>query len=343
VTPLTVRVRRPVTAALCTLAAFALAWPIAASAVAGRDADAQDAARLVRDTREAAATLAFTGVATITWTTTKGKQQAEVTVSDTGGAVAISAAGGRSVIDEGRRTYLRDRLGWMGLVVEPTARDLPDPDRRWALSTDGTRRVAGRPATVVLARRSGGPPAQRLAVDDATGLLLAREILGPDGQVERSMRFTRIDVGERDAAATQAPEHVRTPTAEKLTSMPDGYRAPESPAGFELVTRSRHPDGVLLFYSDGVFTASVFEQQGDLDWGALPGGGRDTELADTRTRTYREASGDVAVWQRNGLVYTFVTDAPSDVFARMVAAIASDSRSTPQSIVDFVLGPFGWG
>jgi hypothetical protein len=125
--------------------------------------------------------------------------------------------------------------------------------------------------------------------------------------------------------------------------MPEGYRAPESPAGFELITRSRHPEGVLLFYSDGVFTASVFEQQGELDWGALPGGGADTRLADTRTRVYHEASGDVAVWERNGLVYTCVGDAPSDVFARMVGALASDERSTPQSVVDFVLGPFGWG
>jgi hypothetical protein len=342
VTPVTA-LRRPATVALCTLAVVALALPIAASVVAGRDADAREAARLVRGTRDAAAALAFTGVATVTWTTTKGEQQAEVEVTDTGDAVAISTRGGRSVVDEGKRTYLRDRLGWTGLVVEPTARDLPEPDRRWALSTDGTRAVAGRPATVVLASRSDGRPAQRLAVDDATGLLLAREILGPDGKVERSVRFTSIDVGERHASETEAPSDVRTPTAEELTSMPDGYRAPDSPAGFELVTRSRHPDGVLLFYSDGVFTASVFEQQGDLDWDALPGGGSDTQLADTRTRTYREASGDVAVWQRNGLVYTFVTDAPSDLFDRMVSAISSDARSTPQSIVDFVLGPFGWG
>jgi hypothetical protein len=335
--------RRPATVALCALAAFALAWPIAASAVAGRDADAREAARLVRGTRDAAAALAFTGVATVTWTTAKGKQQAEVEVSDTGGAVAISATGGRSVVDEGKRTYLRDRLGWTGLVVEPTARDLPEPDRRWDLSTDGTRTVAGRPATVVLASRGDGEPAQRLAVDDATGLLLAREILGPGGKVERTVRFSSIDIGERDSAATEAPSDVRTPTAEKLTSTPDGYRAPASPAGFELVTRSRHSNGVLFFYSDGVFTASVFEQQGDLDWGSLPSGGSDTKLADTRTRTYHEASGDVAVWERNGLVYTCVTDAPSDVFEQMVGAIASDARSTPQSIVDFVLGPFGWG
>ncbi len=250
----------------------------------------------------------------MTWTTPKGSQTAQVRVTDTGGAVAIASAGG-VVIDEGRRTYLRDHLGWTGLVVEPTAGDLPEPDRRWRLSTAGTRTVAGRPATVVLAARSDGKPAQRLVVDDATGLLLAREVLGPRGQVERSVRFSNIEVGERGGNPPSPPAGVKSRSAEKLTSFPDGYRAPGAPAGFELVTRSRHPDGVLLFYSDGVFTASVFEQQGDLDWGALPDGGTESELADTRTRTYREASGDVAVWERNGLVYTCVTDAPSDVFA----------------------------
>ena len=100
---------------------------------------------------------------------------------------------------------------------------------------------------------------------------------------------------------------------------------------------------MLLYYSDGLFTASVFEQQGELDWDALPSGGDDTRLADTRTRVYHEPSGDVAVWARNGLVYTCVSDAPSDVFARMVGAMASDGRSAPESVVDFVLDPFGWG
>ena len=336
--------RRPATVALCTLVAFAVAWPIAASAGAKNDPDAEHAVRLVQGTRTAAHHHDFSGVATVTWTTPKGtRQSAQVHVTDVGGSVAIAATDGNTVVDEGRRTYLKDHLGWTGLVVEPAARDLPAPDRRWQLSTDGTRTVAGRPATVVLATRPDGTPAQRIAVDDATGLLLARDILGPRGKLERSVDFSTIDVREREAAAIAPPAGVKTSTAEGLSSVPDGYRAPGSPAGFELMTRSRHPDGVLLFYSDGVFTASVFEQQGDLDWSALPSGGTDTQLADTRTRTYDEASGDVAVWERNGLVYTCVTDAPSDVFAHMVGALASDSRSTPEAVVDFVLGPFGWG
>jgi len=336
--------RRPARVALCTLATFAVAWPIAvSSAGSAESSDGQEAARLVRGTRDAAAAVDFTGVATVTWTSPTGKQSARVQVSDVGGAISASAVDGNTVVDEGRRTYLRDHLGWTGLVVEPMARNLPEPDHRWVLSTGATRTVAGRPAAVVLARRPGGDPAQRLAVDDATGLLLAREVLGPDGRVERSVRFSSIDVGESDPHAVSPPVDVHSKSAEKLTSVPDGYRAPGAPAGFALVTRSRHSDGVLLFYSDGVFTASVFEQQGDLDWDALPSGGTDTQLADTRTRTYHEASGDVAVWERNGLVYTCVTDAPSDVFADMVGALASDERSTPEAVVDFVLGPFGWG
>jgi hypothetical protein len=334
---------RPATVALCTLVVLATAWPIATASTAGNDTDAARAANLVRGTRAAAAAHDFTGVATVAWTTATGKRTAQVHVTDDGGDVSVSAADGRAVIDEGRRTYLRDHLGWTGLVVEPTARALPAPAHRWTLSTGGTRTAAGRPATVVLATRRDGTPAQRLVVDDATGLLLAREVLGPQGRPERSVRFASIDIGERPATAPTPPADVHTPIAEKLTSVPDGYRAPGSPAGFELVTRSRQSNGVLLFYGDGVFTASVFEQQGDLDWGSLPGGGSDTQLADTRTRTYHEPGGDVAVWERNGLVYTCVTDAPSDVFASMVGALASDSRSTPESVVDFVLGPFGWG
>jgi hypothetical protein len=334
--------RRPVTVALCALVALGVTWPIAASAGARDDADARAAAELVRGTRRAADRYDFEGEATVTWSTARGVQRAHVHVTDADGAVEIVAADGNTVVDDGRRTYLHDELGWTGVVVEPTAHELPEPGRRWDLSTDGTTEVAGRPATVVLAARSDGTPAQRLAVDDATGLLLEREVLGPDGDVQRSVRFTSIDLGDETTEPVAPPAGVRSRDAEAITSVPDGYRAPASAAGFDLVTRSRHPNGVLLFYSDGVFTASVFEQRGDLDWDSLPGGGDDTRLADTRTRTYREASGDVAVWQRGGVVYTCVTDAPSDVFERMVGALASDERSIPESVVDFVLDPFGW-
>jgi len=334
--------RRP-TLVLCALAAFAVAWPISAWGASGGDtADAREAARLVRRTRDAASHYDFSGSARITWIASNGgTRTAQVEVHDVAGALEIVAADGGTVIDEGRRTYLRDTLGWTGALVEPVAGDLPGPSHHWGLSTAAPRTVAGRPTTVVVAARSDGTPVQRLFVDDATGLLLGRQVVGPDGRVQRSVQFESVEIGE-PTTPVSAPRGVRNATATPLSSVPDGYRAPSSLDGYDLVTRSRHPDGVLLFYSDGVFTASVFEQQGDLDWGSLPDGGTDSRLAGTRTRTYHDPSGDVVVWARNGLVYTCVSDAPSDVFSGMVERLANGDRSTAESVVDFVLGPFGW-
>jgi hypothetical protein len=336
--------RRPATVALCAIAVLTATWSIAASAGAGDNPDAQEASRLVQRTRDAALHDDFTGEATVTWTTTSGTRRARVHVTGAEGAIEIVAVDGNTVIDEGRRTYLRNALGWTGIGVEPTAGHLPGPGSHWDLATGGTRTVAGRPATVVVAVRSDGAPAQRLAVDNDTGLLLAREVVGPNGEVQRSVRFSSIEIGAAATSGTiEAPSGVRNRTAQPLASVPGGYRAPGTLDGYELVTRSRHPDGVLLFYSDGLFTASVFEQQGDLDWGSLPAGGTDSEIAGTRARTYHEPSGDVVVWARDGLVYTCVSDAPSDVSGAMVRSLVGGDRSAPESVVDFVLGPFGWG
>src|SRR4029077_5598017 len=150
-------------------------------------------------------------------------------------AVEIVAADGAAVVDDGRRTYLHERLGWTGALIEPAPGALPDPTRHWDLAIVAPATVAGRPATVVVASRADGTPAQRLYVDDDTGLVLAREILGPGGNAQRSVRFETVDVGAPVGAIT-APKDVHSRTAEKLTSVPDGYHAPQSVDGYELIT-----------------------------------------------------------------------------------------------------------
>ena len=335
--------RRPGSLALFALATLALAWPISAWAgAAGESDDAREAARLVAGTRAAASGYDFTGTATVRWNTSEGTRRAQVEVHDADRSIEIVSAEG-VVIDEGRHTYLRDARsapGWTSLLVEPVARDLPAPGSHWELSTKPGHPIAGRLTTVVFATRPDGTPAQRLNVDDETGLLLGREVLGPSGRIERSVVFDDIEIGTA-GAAVDTPT-VNSKQAPRLSSLPSGYRAPSSSAGYDLVTRSRHPDGVLLFYSDGLFTVSVLEQQGNLNWSALPDGGTTGDIAGTRTRAYREPSGNVLVWERDGLVYTCVSDAPTDVFTDMVGGLVGAGRSTPESVVDYVLGPFGW-
>ena len=333
--------RRPVAALVGMLALVAVAGPIGAWNVERDSIDARAAAELVRGTHAAATRNDFTGDATVTWTSSGGVRRSHVTVSDQGGAIEITTKDGAAVIDTDRRTYLRKALGWTGVVVEPTARSVPAPTHHWELGTEPAQQVAGRPTTVVVASRADGSPALRLSIDDETGLLLARDVLDPKGHVERAVRFDRIDIAP-SAATVAAPSGVHDRTAAAISSIPDGYRAPQAPDGYELVAKSRHQNGVMFFYSDGLFTASVFEQRGQLDRGALTGGS-DVQRGRTVIRVTREPSGDAAVWDRDGLVYTFVSDAPRDVFNGMLDTLAADERSAPESVVDYVLGPFGWG
>ena len=108
-----------------------------------------------------------------------------------------------------------------------------------------------------------------------------------------------------------------------------------------LVSRSQHTNGVQLVYSDGLFSVSVLEQRGELDWDAMPHGGTDTSVDGARARRYAEPMGDVIVWERDGVVFTGVSDAPGDVFDAMLTGLAPDP-GIPERVVDFVLGPFGF-
>ena len=196
-------------------------------------------------------------------------------------------------------------------------------------------------------RARDGSPAQRLVVDDATGLLLGAAGPGPDGR--------RAAVGALPEPSTSATVAGRSscrvgvdtqePAAQVLTSVPDGYQR----AVVARRLRARrpahaHPDGVLLFYSDGLFTASVFEQQGELDWSALPDGGRDTR-ARRHADPHRTASRAATSWCGSATAScTRACPTRRATCSRTMVDRLADSATAARarSIVDFVLGPFGW-
>jgi len=170
-------------------------------------------------------------------------------------------------------------------------------------------------------------------------MVLRREVLDTHGRVQRSLEFVDLEMGT--APQPQQPRGVAAREAAPLPSVPSGYEAPRAVAGYVLVAQSRHPNGVELTYSDGMFSASVLEQRGDLDWDALPARGTTTEIAGTRARHYSDASADVVMFEHDGTVFTLATDAPPDSVASLVDRLTPD-RSTAEQVVDFVLGPFGW-
>ncbi len=288
--------------------------------------------------RAATGTTDFSGVVTVTWRTAEGRREAaSVDVRSVGGALQVSS-GGNVIIDEGDHTFFKDGLGWTEAVGEAGARGRPRPDATWDLTLErGT--LVDRPVTAVVASRADGSVAQRTTVDDATFLPLAREVRDTDGRVQRSFRFLEIDFAPPASVVSAPRSTVRA--AERITDVPDGYRGPErAGAGYVLVDRTRHDDGVHLVYSDGLFSVSVLEQRGELDWDAMPRG-TDTSVDGEKARRYVEPMGDVVVWERNGVVYTCVSDAPPDSLDAMLAGL-TPSRSVPERLVDVVLGPFGF-
>lgn len=331
------RARRALVA-LLALGALALAWPVGAS---GTTSPSEPAQQLLTRMRQAAATHDFTGVASITWRDGTTAHATEAQVTDVAGAVE-TRVDGRVVYDHGDRTYVKEGGRWTGFAVEPGDRAVPDAGVRWKLATRTGPEVAGRRTTEVVATRRDGTVAERIAVDDDTGLLLRRQVLGRDGRVERSMTFTALELG-RPTTAVTAPGGLRTEQSSPITTVPDGYPAPSSLQGAALVARTKQPDGVLLWYSDGLFSTTVFEQRGTLDRDALPAGGTTTDVKGTTMRRWSQPSGTVLVWENDGVVFTCVSDAPSDVVDAAVASFAASERSTLERAADFVLGPFGWG
>ena len=329
--------RRRVLVGAIALGALALAWPVGAF---GTSSPSEQAQQLLVRMRQAAGSHDFSGVATVTWRAGGDARTAQVEVTDASGTVE-ARVDGNVVYDSGSRTYVKTDGRWTSIAVDPGGRDIPAAGAQWKLSTHTGPTLAGRSTTEVVAARRDGTVAQKLAVDDETGLLLRRQVFGSDGTLERSMAFTAIDLVDTTTAVT-APASVKAEASSTITTVPEGYKAPSSLNGAALVTRTKQPDGVLLWYSDGIFSTTVFEQRGALDWAALPDGGTTSTVKGSTVRRWSEPSGNVLVWENDGVVYTCVSDAPNDVVDTAVASFAASERSMLERAADFVLGPFGW-
>jgi hypothetical protein len=133
----------------------------------------------------------------------------------------------------------------------------------------------------------------------------------------------------------------------KLVSLPKGYDAPARiGTRYLLVGRYLRDDGtVQLYYSDGLFGISLFEQRGALDCNGLPRGGGGVEVGDERGRNYEVAGGTVLVWEHDDLTLTAVSDATRgdlQTFAVAFGRQSDDDGGVLEDIADFVLGPFGF-
>jgi hypothetical protein len=329
-------------ALLASLASAMLLFPTA-SAGANQSADA-----LLARARTAASMNDFVGIVEIRWRAKHGYQTSEVPVSSDQGLVEVGL-GSQMVVGQGLDRWA-GADGASTLWHDAGPDELPRPSDKWDLSTTTGPTVVGRATTDIVARDHDGHVRARLAVDPATGLLLRRQALDAHGHTVHEVTFVALSTVDPNAPGTPTPT---TPNAthEKgsglLKRLPDGFTAPSTAGdGFHLIARYKQSPGVVqLFYSDGLFNVSVFEQRGDLDWEALPSGGTDTTVSDQRTLSYETAAGTILFWNTGGSVFTCISDAPPDAVNGIVTtfADASDNSDAVHDAIHFVLGPFSWG
>lgn len=334
-------IRTRVGLSIAALAAIA----VLGAATAAPAQPSGDGERLLHDAQTANAHQSYAGVLSVDWTDHGAQHHTEAFTHVVDGEVEVGGGNSR-ILSEGNQRWVGAPGAW-ALVVgsDSTAAAPPSADASWHLRTGPGPTVAGRATTaVVAADPSSGTPRARFFIDAATGTLLRRDVLDARGRLVRDVSFEAF----LPLGATLSPVHPQTAKSEEpvtLRSVPSGYQAPSSIGrGYRLLGRYRQPDGTIqLYYGDGIFTLSLFEQQGTIDWGSLPTG-TSLEMNGDQTRLYQTATSSVAVWSHHGLIVTAVSDAAPDEVLRAERGITSGGGGggALHDVAHFVLGPFGW-
>ncbi len=314
---------------------------------------------LLARARDAAANFDFTGEVVVEWRDDDGRLHRErVPVREADGVLRVGEK--RKIIGAGDdRLLARDGV-WKRLWAGPsdsTGSELVavDPERKYAFTVSDGPRTAGRNTTLVEVARSArgskrsdkpGRVSERFAVDDATGLLLRREQLDRRGRVERAVRF--VELNDPTPASMSGSDDAPSAKGSAPKAIAKTNVAADVPArlghGFALTGLYRAADGTThAFYSDGIYTASVFRQDGELDRQELPDDSTSTDFAGRTLTTYSTPSGAVVVWADDDRVFTLVSDAPKRDLDAMVRDLPEASEAgTATEVARFVFGPFRW-
>ena len=192
--------------------------------------------------------------------------------------------------------------------------------RHYDLRIVGPSVCSGRPARLVEVFRDASKPARiagRFWVDDATGLVVRRDVLDENGSLVRSSEYVSLQVG---AATAKVTGQVLQPSGKRLDEQAlaalrrDGWPISGTlPSGLELFEARLHDEDtdtevLQLSYSDGLSTLSLFVQPGELPED-LSGSARSMAGG---TVWVSSGTTERLVWSGGGRTWTLVSDAPDD-------------------------------
>jgi sigma-E factor negative regulatory protein RseB len=302
--------------------------------------DESDEVALLAMTADARSDVAFRGTVSVEWSDADGTHRKHIEVTGVGGWVEL---GDGQVAGTESERYLRDGNEW-SLLWAAAPGEGPDPSDPWALSTTDGPDVAGRDVEVVEAADESGDVRARFSIDPRSGMMLRMDVLDADGDLERRVAFTSFTVDRSDVASHEI-EALHGSEPNPVDDLPDPFQAPDELGdAYVRVGQYERENGEFhCFYSDGLFSASVFEQEGSLDEDELPPGAEEQEIDGQSVHVYRTPGGPLAVWEDDGVVFTVVADGPADHLDELLADLdGEDDDSTVENLVDTLTAPFRW-
>ena len=282
----------------------------------------------------APASVAYAGVRHVAWAGTSGESQITLAVQHTPRqGTSYAVLGGAGDGGDASATFLaRSEASSTGALGSDEPVDLLVD--AYDVSIAGGDTVDGRAATVVVAGQDG-QTAARFWIDDATGLLLRRELYD-GGRLIRVSELSDLDMSssvfmKHLPPEFEAPVGTQLPTDFAPSLNDDGWACPPKlPHDYQLTFLHRLQgtrDVMHAAYSDGLSTVSVFEERGVLDTTAL--GSFEQVTAANSSVWLQEGLPTVVVWQAEGTIYTLVTDATPSATAELVASLPHQSDDVP--------------
>jgi hypothetical protein len=275
----------------------------------------------------------------------RGPQVAELHVRRDADGVRIERVRGGQLVSAAADGQLRaaDRL--LRVAGLGSAPDLLDRLRRkYAAARLALVDLDTGPAVPVeLVERDSGVRREVLYLDEVTGLVVRRETFDRGGAPVRVVAYTRLEplpaatlVASDDAASATGPRYPDTPPEllERLGTA--GFVVhDELGAGYRLLGAVELADAsvptVHLLYGDGLYTLSVFQQQGRMASAARRGAVALATEDGGAVWRWPGSEPRRLVWNGDGLTFTVLADAPTDEVLLAIGGLPTDP---PSSILD---------
>lgn len=176
-----------------------------------------------------------------------------------GGMASVGSGSGSATIGDGRMHSGGHEEAAVSFVLHAG----PEPDGRYTVVHGEPTRHLGRAATVVEVLEAGFVRI-RMVVDDSTSAPVATEVYDADGELFRYSSMVDFSVWV-DPAMTEIDDR------EYRMMLPlAAADLPVDLAGYHLIDVYAAPqNGRQAFYTDGLFSFSVFTTRGRADWAAI--------------------------------------------------------------------------